>query len=62
MGAFPEERPSASPDKRKEILVCPEDVDWIFDVDTLRSAGRDELVRMHGLEDPPRIARTIHSA
>lgn len=54
MGAFPEERPSQAPDKRKEILACPEDVDWIFDVDTLRSAGRDELVRMHGLEDPPR--------
>ena len=54
MGAFPEERPSPSPDRSEEILVCPEDVDWIFDVDTLRSAGRDALVRLHGLEDPPR--------
>jgi signal transduction histidine kinase len=54
MGAFPEERPSSSPEPHQEILTCPEDVDWIFDVDTLRSAGRDALVRHHGLEDPPR--------
>ncbi|MGA1204706.1 MAG: sensor histidine kinase [Opitutales bacterium] len=54
MGAFPEERPSGSPEPHQEILSCPEDVDWIFDVDTLRSAGREALMRMHGLEDPPR--------
>ena len=54
MGAYPQERPSTPPDRDEAILTCPEDVDWIFDVDTLRSAGRDALVRAHGLEDPPR--------
>jgi signal transduction histidine kinase len=53
MGAFPESRPSASSDESQATLVCPEDVDWIFDVDTLRSAGGESLIRLHGLEDPP---------
>jgi len=29
-------------------------VDWIFDVDTLRKAGGEALIRLHGLEEPPR--------
>lgn len=54
MGAFPESRPSPSPDQAPDTLSCPEDVDWIFDVDTLRTAGGESLIRMHGLEPPPR--------
>jgi signal transduction histidine kinase len=54
MGAFPERRPTASSDKDPEILTCPEDVDWIFDVDTLRSAGGETFIRLHGLEDAPK--------
>jgi signal transduction histidine kinase len=54
MGAFPESRPSSSPDTDQDILTCPEDVDWIFDVDTLRSAGGETLIRLHGLQDAPK--------
>jgi signal transduction histidine kinase len=53
MGASPESRPSPSP-TTPDKLLCPEDVDWIFDVDSLDSAGGEVLVRMHGLEEPPR--------
>ena len=53
MGAFPESGPSPSSKPDPEILICPEDVDWIFDVDTLRSAGGEGLMRLHGLEEPP---------
>jgi signal transduction histidine kinase len=54
MGAFRESRPSPSSKPEPEQLVCPEDVDWIFDVDSLHSAGGDALIRMYGLEEPPR--------
>jgi hypothetical protein len=54
MGAFRESRPSPSSQPDPEQLICPEDVDWIFDVDSLHSAGGDALIRLHGLEDPPR--------
>jgi signal transduction histidine kinase len=54
MGAFQESRPAPSRQPEPEKLACPEDVDWIFDVDTLSSAGGDVLVRMHGLEEAPR--------
>lgn len=55
MGAFPESRPSPSSSKTDpEILICPEDVDWIFDVDTLRTAGGEALIRRNGLEEPSR--------
>ncbi|NDV62341.1 sensor histidine kinase [Puniceicoccales bacterium CK1056] len=54
MGAFQESRPSPSSKPDPEILVCPEDVDWIFDVDTLHSAGGEALIRRNGLEEPPR--------
>ena len=53
MGAFPEDRPSPAPQKDTEVLACPEDVDWIFDVDTLRSNGADALVALYGLEEAP---------
>lgn len=53
MGAFPESRPSTASSIEPEFLVCPEDVDWIFDVDTLRSAGGEALMRLHGLEEAP---------
>ncbi len=53
MGAFPENRPSTTSDAQQEVLVCPEDVDWIFDVDTLRRAGGEALVRAYGLEEAP---------
>ncbi|MEX0326686.1 MAG: sensor histidine kinase [Puniceicoccaceae bacterium] len=54
MGAFPERRPSTSSKEQPEVLVCPEDVDWIFDVDTLRSAGGETLMHLHGLEEAPK--------
>jgi len=53
MDAFPENRPTATSDTSQAILVCPEDVDWIFDVDTLREAGGEALVRIYGLEEAP---------
>lgn len=53
MGAFPESRPSPSSKPEPEILVCPEDVDWIFDVDSLHSAGGEAFIRVNGLEEPP---------
>lgn len=51
MGAFEESRPSPSSQPEPQELICPEDVDWIFDVDSLRSAGGDSLIRLHGLEE-----------
>ncbi|HKJ90535.1 MAG TPA: ATP-binding protein [Oceanipulchritudo sp.] len=56
MGAFPE--PNYDPSSRSKSpetgdLVCPEDVDWIFDVDSLKSAGRDALIREYALDEPP---------
>lgn len=56
MGAFPErqhdpEKKSASPEA--ELLTCPEDVDWIFDVDSLKSAGQEALIREYALDEPP---------
>jgi signal transduction histidine kinase len=54
MGAFQKSRPSPSSKPDPELLVCPEDVDWIFDVDTLHSAGGEALIRRNGLEEPPR--------
>lgn len=33
-------------------MVCPEDVDWIFDVDTLESAGGESFRQLHGLSSP----------
>ncbi|MEX0323596.1 MAG: sensor histidine kinase [Puniceicoccaceae bacterium] len=53
MGANPENRPSELPAEQPKRLVCPEEVDWIFDIDTLRTAGGDGLIRLHGLEEPP---------
>jgi signal transduction histidine kinase len=53
MGAFPESGPSPSSKPEPGLLVCPEDVDWIFDVDTLRSAGGESLLRTYGLEEAP---------
>jgi len=53
MGAFHESRPSSSSKPDPEQLLCPEDVDWIFDVDTLDSAGGEALIRMYGLEEAP---------
>lgn len=54
MGASHESRPSPSSKPEPAKLVCPEDVDWIFDVDTLRTAGGDALIRVNSLEEPPR--------
>lgn len=55
MGAFSERRPSASTEANQQVpLQCPEDVDWIFDIDTLRSSGGEALRRHYSLEDPPR--------
>jgi len=54
MSAFGESHPSSSPQPEQPPLVCPEDVDWIFDVDTLESAGSDGLIRLHGLEEASR--------
>lgn len=54
MGAFQESRPSPSSKPDPEKLVCPEDVDWIFDVDTLHTAGGDALIRRNGLEEAAR--------
>jgi signal transduction histidine kinase len=54
MGAFRESRPSPSSQPEPAQLVCPEDVDWIFDVDSLHSAGGEALIRYHGLEEAPR--------
>ena len=55
MGAFSERRPSTSAvSKQQASLECPEDVDWIFDVDTLHSSGGEALRRHYGLEEAPR--------
>lgn len=54
MGSPSEEAFSLSTEKREKILVCPEDCDWLFDVDTLGFARREKLLRSYGLEEPPR--------
>lgn len=36
---------------REDSLTCPEDVDWIFDADTLETAGGKHLVRKYGLTE-----------
>lgn len=54
MGAFPEERPSESPEIKDKVLETPEDADWVFDVDTLQFAGSEDFLKQHGLEEPPR--------
>ncbi len=51
MASLPDSQPVSQP--APEPLICPEDVDWIFDVDTLRSAGSEALVRRNGLEEAP---------
>ena len=51
MATLPESQPAPQP--APEPLICPEDVDWMFDVDTLRSAGAEALVRRNGLEEAP---------
>jgi signal transduction histidine kinase len=54
MGAFPERRHDPLPDDNgSDKLSCPEDVDWIFDVDSLQSAGREALIQQHALDEPP---------
>lgn len=53
MSAQPEFQslPTGAP---KPITInCPEDVDWILDVDSLESAGGDSFRQLHGIDLPP---------
>lgn len=43
--------PSSPARKEEKTLTCPEDVDWIFDADTLQTAGGNQLVRKYGLTE-----------
>lgn len=52
MGTFGERQTKPTPQPEPSPLLCPEDVDWIFDVDTLESAGGEGLIRLYGLEEP----------
>lgn len=50
----PEERKHEDPAPARsetEELHCPEDVDWIYDVDNLVAAGGDHLARRYGLKE-----------
>ncbi|NBD38141.1 MAG: hypothetical protein GVY10_06195 [Verrucomicrobia bacterium] len=52
--ASPEERKHkepASAQSETEELHCPEDVDWIFDVDNFVAAGGDPFARRYGLKE-----------
>jgi signal transduction histidine kinase len=52
MGASPQESPGFHPsDDPSPPLHCPEDVDWIFDVDTLRNGGAQGLVQRFNLQE-----------
>lgn len=54
MGALPQTRSSTSTPRSISQLKCPEDVDWMFDIDSLQSAGGDSLIRVYALEEAPR--------
>lgn len=43
---------SSAPSPHSETLNCPEDVDWIFDADTLQTAGTEHLLHKYGLTEP----------
>ena len=54
MGVPSKDTLSLSAGQREEELVCPDDCDWLLDVDTLRFARKENLLSSHGLEEPPR--------
>ncbi len=54
MGLPSNEALSPSAKGPEDELVCPDEYHWLFDVDTLRFARREDLLKQHGLEEPPR--------
>jgi hypothetical protein len=52
MSAYPEFHNQSKGALHPQPMACPEDVDWIFDVDTLDSAGGEGFRRLHRLLAP----------